>query len=195
VSYALKPVYVIRGLMPAQIAFLLLAAWASSKLPRVVRTGAGALLGAVLIVALISHYGYAGFPRAPWPEVAAYLRANAVEGDAILHDSKLTFFPMHVVDPELPQAYLSDVAGIGSDTLAPATQRALGLVAVDVEDAIADRDRAWLVIFSRTRGDYRAAGFDDDPNWATLEARFDAVDQRSFGEVEVYLFERETKDD
>ncbi len=190
VSYLLKPVYIIRGLMPAQIAFLLLAAWAASKLPRVVQIGAGALLGAVLVFALAAHYTYTGFPRAPWSDVAATLRANVVAGDAIIHDNKLTFFPMRVVDPALEQAYLPDLAGIGSDTLAPATQKVLGLSATDVNDAIASRERVWLVIFSRTRGDYRAAGLGDDPNWTALDAQFDVVEQRSFGDLELFLWMR-----
>ncbi len=191
VSYALKPVYIIRGLMPAQIVFLLLAAWAASKLPRPAQIGSGVLLGALLVAALLSHYAYAGFPRARWDDVAAYLRANASASDAIVHDSKLTFFPMHVVDPALAQAYLPDVAGIGSDTLAPATQRALGLPATAVKDAIAGRDRVWLVIFARARDDYRAAGFADDPNWVALDAAFAVDSRRVFGDVAVVLW---TKD-
>ncbi len=191
VSYAFRPVYIIRGLMPAQIAFLMLAAWAAAGLPRAVQIGSGVLLGAILVAALVSHYGYARFPRAPWGEVSVYLRANAIDGDAIVHDNKLTFFPMHVVDPELDQAYLLDVAGIGSDTLARATQHALRLIAADVEDAIADRDRVWLILFNRTRDDYRAAGFLDDPGWVAIDEEMDAVEKRSFGDVDVYLFTRQ----
>lgn len=192
VSYAFKPVYIIRGLMPAQIAFLMLAAWAAAGLPRAVQIGSGVLIGVILIAALVSHYGYARFPRAPWGEVSAYLRANAIDGDAIVHDNKLTFFPMHVVDPELNQVYLADVAGIGSDTLARATQHALRLIAADVEDAISNRDRVWLILFNRTRDDYRAAGFLDDPGWVAIDEEMDAVEKRSFGDVAVYLFARQT---
>jgi len=188
VSYAVKPVYVIRGLMPSQIAFLLLAAWAASGLPRAVRIGAGVLIGAVWIVALASHYTYSGFPRAPWNDIATYLRANTTEGDAIVHDNKLTFFPMHVVDPSLAQVYLPDVAGIGSDTLARPTQEALGLIATDVDTAIAGQNRAWLVIFARARSDYRTAGFQDDPNWLALDAAFEVGSRQVFGDVEVVLW-------
>ena len=191
VSYAFKPVYIIRGLLPSQIAFLMLAAWVASKLPRVVQVGSGALLGAVLLFALVSHYTYTDFPRARWGDIAAYLRANAVAGDAIVHDNKLTFFPMHVVDPQLDQVYLPDVAGIGSDTLAPATQAVLGLPATTVDDALADRDRVWLVILDRARDDYRAAGFDDDPNWTAIEAEFGVKLRQAFGDVEVAMWARD----
>ncbi|HKZ86016.1 MAG TPA: glycosyltransferase family 39 protein [Anaerolineae bacterium] len=190
VSYAVKPVYIIRGLLPSQISFLLLAAWAASRLPRAVKIGAGVLLGAIWIAVLAAHYAYAGFPRAPWGDVATYLRANTMAGDAIVHDNKLTFFPMRIADATLDQVYLPDVAGIGSDTLALATQRALGLPATSVENAIADRDRVWLILFARTRDDYRAAGFEDDPNWTAIDAQFDAVAKQSFADVDVYLFGR-----
>lgn len=189
VSYTVKPVYIIRGLMPSQIAFLLLAAWAAAKLPRAVQIGSSGLLGAILIFALATHYPYAGFPRGPWGDVADYLRANAAPGDAIVHDNKLTFFPMHVVDPELDQVYLPDLAGIGSDTLALPTQQALGLLAVKVDAAVAGHDRVWLILFTRTRDDYRAAGLDDDPNWLAIESKYDAVDRKVFGDVEVFRFE------
>jgi hypothetical protein len=189
VSYALKPVYIIRGLMPSQIAFLMLAAWAASKLPRAVQIAAGALLGIVLIVALVAHYTYMEFPRAPWRDVAAHVEANAFPGDAIIHDNKLTFFPMRVVAPELDQVYLPDLDGIGSDTLALPTQQALGLRAVPIEEALARRERIWLVIFSQTRADYRAAGLADDPNWLAIESRFDVAGQWRFADVKLYLFE------
>ena len=128
------------------------------------------------------------FPRAPWNDIATYLRANTTEGDAIVHDNKLTFFPMHVVDPSLAQVYLPDVAGIGSDTLARPTQEALGLIATDVDTAIAGQNRAWLVIFARARSDYRTAGFQDDPNWLALDAAFEVGSRQVFGDVEVVLW-------
>jgi uncharacterized membrane protein len=190
VSYALKPVYIIRGLLPSQIAFLMLAAWAAARLPRVVQIGSGALLGPILLFALASHYTYTGFPRARWDDIAAYLRANAVAGDAIVHDNKLTFFPMRVIDPQLDQVYLPDVTGIGSDTLARPTQEALDLAATEI-DAVSGRNRVWLVIFARTRDDYRAAGFADDPNWVALDAAFAVDSRRAFGDLEVVLW---TKD-
>ncbi|HLF28660.1 MAG TPA: glycosyltransferase family 39 protein [Anaerolineae bacterium] len=191
ISYALKPIYLIRGLMPSQLAFLLLAAWATAKLPRVVQVGSAALLGAILFFALVAHYTYTDFPRALWDAITAYLRSNAIAGDAIVHDNKLSFFPMHVVDPDLPQVYLPDVTGIGSDTLAPATQQALGLPATPSAEALANRGRVWLVIFSRARDDYRAAGFDDDPNWTAIAARYDMLEREVYGAVEVILWMRD----
>lgn len=190
VSYVVRPVYIIRGLIPAQTAFLMLAAWAAAKLPRVVQIGAGTLLGAILIFALLTHYAYDSFPRARWDDVASYLRSHALAGDAIVHDNKLTFFPMALVDPDLDQGYLRDVSGIGSDTLALPTQRVLGLLAIDVEEIMANEERIWLVIYSRARDDYRAAGFADDPNWLALESRFEVIEQMSFDPVEVFLFAR-----
>ena len=193
VSYAVRPVYIIRGLIPSHIAFLLLGAWAASKLPRTVQFGSAALLGFILVLALATHYNYSGFPRAPWVSIADYLRSNATGDDAIVHDNKLTFFPMHIVDPELDQVYLPDLAGIGSDTLARPTQQALGLLATTVDEATAGRDRIWLVIFARTRDDYRAAGLGDDPNWAAIESQYAAADLRIFGDVEVFRFEARNK--
>ena len=190
VSYALQPVYLISGLLPSQVAFLMLAAWAVARLPRLVWIAGAALLGAVLVWALVSHYSYAGFPRAPWSDISAYLRANAAAGDAVVHDNRLTFLPMRVIDPSLEQVYLADVIGIGVDVLPPTTQAALGIPATALEDATAGQTRVWLVLFSRTRAEYRAAGYADDPNWTALLAEFEVAEQKSFGEVDVALFAR-----
>jgi uncharacterized membrane protein len=194
-SYAIKPIYIIRGLIPSQIAFLLLAAWAASRMPRAARIGSVALLGAILVAAWSAHYAYNGFPRAPWSEVAAYLHENAAPDDAVIHDNRLTFVPMRAVEPGLAQVYVPDVIGVGVDVLPPAMQQALGIPATPLDKATIGRERAWLVLFSRTRDDYRAAGFLDDPVWVAIEEHFDVAAKRSFQDVDVYLFTRETKDD
>jgi hypothetical protein len=118
------------------------------------------------------------------------LRSNVRASDAIIHDNRLTFVPMRVVDPGFEQVWLPDVTGIGVDVLPPATQAVLGIPSTRVADAMAGHDRIWFVIFARSRDEYRASGFEDDPNWLAIDAQFDAMEMQSFGEVELVLFAR-----
>jgi hypothetical protein len=62
---------------------------------------------------------------------------------------------MIVYDPGLPQAFLPDEPASHNDTLAPATQRALGLFpSADVESAATDAARVRFVIFQRELDEY-----------------------------------------
>jgi hypothetical protein len=191
VSIFLKPVYIIRALMPSQIAFLILAAWMAVRLPRPIQIVSAGLLGLILAAAIAAHYRYQGFPRAPWDQVEAYLQQNAQPEDLVLHDNKLTYFPMAVLSPRLEQDYLPDLAGIGSDTLAPATQRVLGQLALEPDQPIAPHERIWFLIFERTREDYRQAGFVDDPYWLLLAENHAPQPPIRFADLELVLFVQE----
>jgi len=181
-----RAVYIIRGLLPAAILYAALLGWALASLPRPARLIFGTALGGILVGALVSYYGYDGFPRGPYVALDAFLRAQVLPADAIVHSNKLTFFPAHVYDRTLPQVFLADPAGAGSDTLALPTQQALGLFATDLETATAGKQRVWLVIFRQALAEM--SGAHPDVEW--LKAHFRPAQTWDFGDMELMLFDK-----
>jgi len=107
-----------------------------------------------------------------------------------VHDNKLTFFPCHYYDRELPQAFMADPPGSGSDTLALPTQEALGLLASqNMEEATAGSQRVWFVIFQRAFAEYEGLGYPQPPHKAWLEERYRLVETATFNDLNIYLYE------
>jgi hypothetical protein len=144
----------------------------------------------IVAASLVNHYTYAEFPRPPFDEVAAYLRAHYQPDDVIVHSNKLTFFPTHFYDRSLPQEFIADEPGSSSDTLAYPTQQALGLFAAsDIATATLGHERVWLVIFRRAVDEYRAADYLDHPHRTWLEQYYSLVSVKSFSDVDVYEYQ------
>lgn len=181
-----RAVYIIRGLLPAAILYTALIGWALASLPKPARLIFGTVLAGILAGALVSYYGYDGFPRGPYAALDAFLRAQAQPADVIVHSNKLTFFPAHVYDRTLPQVFLADPAGAGSDTLALPTQQALGLFPTTLETATAGKERVWLVIFRQAIAE--AGGIQPHVEW--LEQRYQLAQTWAFGDMDVMLFDR-----
>jgi len=186
-----RSVYIIRGLLPAALAYYLLLARVASdlKLPRWGWAAIASILAVPVAFSLGYHYQYAQFPRSPFDQAVAYLRENYRPGDAIVHDNKLTFFPCYYYDRELPQTFVADPPGSGSDTLALPTQEALGLFAQEIEAATAGYDRVWLVIFDQAVAEYQAAGYPDHPHLTWLKAHYRPSDVVHFNDLSLYLFQ------
>jgi mannosyltransferase len=187
-----QSIYIIRGLLPAAAAYYILMAkiLAEAQLPK---RGAWLLLSPVVVLLVISlayHYTYAQFPRSPFDKAVTYLRENYQLSDAIVHDNKLTFFPCHYYDRELPQTFIADEPGSSADTLAYPTQQALGLFATpDIGTATQSHERVWFVIFRRALDEYHAAGYSDHPHRVWLEQHYTLVSVTSFNDLEVYEYE------
>jgi len=187
-----RPVYIVRALLPSGLmyAVLLAGVMVAGRVPKAVRWGLLVPSAAVCLAALLNHYGYAGFPRAPFDQAAAYLRAHSQPADAIVHGNKLTYFPTHVYDRSLPQTFIADEPGSPADTLAYPTQDALGLFAApDLASAVARHQRVWFVIFRRAVDEYRAAGYPDHPQLSWLDERYMRVSVASFNDLDVYQYE------
>ncbi len=188
-----RPVYVIRALLPAALAYYVLIATTlfDSRSPRGLRWLLAVPAGLIIVLSLVNHYTYTGFPRGPFRQVDAYLRQQLVLGDVIVHSNKLTFFPAHYYDPSLQQTFIADEPGSASDTLAYPTQQALGLYAEpDLETAVQGHERVWLVMFKREAEEYRAAGFEQHPQQLWLQQRYTLVSVQPFGDLQVLLYER-----
>jgi uncharacterized membrane protein len=187
-----RPVYIVRALLPSALMYYTLIAGVlfAGRTPRPVKWGL--LLPSALIVAasLMNHYSYAQFPRPPFDEVAAYLRTHYQPADVIVHSNKLTFLPTHYYDRSLPQTFIADEPGSPSDTLAYPTQQALGLFATpDMATATQGHERVWFVIFRRALDEYRAAGYANHPHLAWLEQHYTLVSVMSFNDLDVYEYQ------
>ena len=188
----LRPVYIVRALLPSALAYYLLlaAVLTHDRLPRTLKRGLLLCCTVIAVASLWNHYTYAQFPRSPFDQAAVFLRAHHQPGDVIVHSNKLTFFPTHAYDRALPQAFIGDEPGSPSDTLAYATQQTFGLFAVpDIESATQGHERVWFVMFRRAADEYRAAGYADHPQRIWLEQHYTLVSVTSFNDLNVYEYQ------
>ena len=190
-----KPVYLERALLPAGTMFLVWIAWilTSAKAAPATRILIGTALAVAFGLGLFHHATYAGFPYAPFTEIAAELRSRLEAGDVILHSSKLSMLPMVYYDRQLAQAYIADPPGSGIDTLAPSTQKVLKLEASeDLNSAIGDADRVWFLIFAELNQEYVRAGHARHPHLTYLIERYTQLELHHWGSLDVYLFSADT---
>lgn len=178
-----RPVYVERAVLVSASAYYLLAVGALGRLPlRPVAYGLAAALGVGVAVALVAQASYQEFPRSPFREAAAELRTQVAPGDLVVHDNKLSFFPMHYVAPDLTQAYLPDLPGTANDTLAPGTMDVLGLHPVSLERVAAHPGQVWYVVFERALQQAEAAGRPHQyRTW--LDQRLQPASERRVGDL------------
>ncbi len=186
----IQPLYIQRALVPAALAYALALGWlvAAPGVPAPVRWLLGALAVATAVAGLWAHYTFAQFPRPNFPAAVGFLQQRAAPGDVIVHSNKLTFFPMHFYDRALPQTYIADPPGSGSDTLYRSTQAEMGLfAAADPQTATGDAARVWFVIFDKAVDEYRPA---EHPHLAWLYAHYSARGVWHVDDLAIYEFVR-----
>lgn len=185
------PVYIVRALLPSGVIYLLWIATllAGNGLKVFDRSLMWVVLIAIFAVGLLNHYSYRGFPYAPFEEINTYLESELEDGGIVIHSNKLSMLPAYYYDQELPQTFLADKPGSGSDTLAGPTQEVIGIHAQPtIQEAVGDHRQIFFVIFSRELVDYESAGIENHPALEYLKGHFDGVSERSFGDVSVYQF-------
>ncbi len=184
-SYLIRPVFVPRGAMVSATALVILLALVASRAPRAMR--GAVIVGACALAILLLPFYYAIYGewrRAPFAEADAFLRAQRRDGDIILHDNKLSFFPMHWYDRALPQAFLADPPLSDNDTLAPASQTAMQLFPVEMDAALRGTTRVWFVIFDTAVQEAGGAPL----NLARLDARFQRLETFRYGDLDLVLY-------
>lgn len=191
-SYTVKPMFVPRGFIISSGVFFILAAriivlrWTG---------GAGKLvLGGFIAAALIglpSQVTFASFPRSPFDAAGTALADLDLEGATIVHDNKLSYFPMAYYHPELAQEFVQDEPGSSNDTFAPASQKAMQVFPQpDLQSAVGDAQRVYFVVFTETIADYLALGEAQHPGLAWLSERYKTEDVLTFNDLEVHVFTR-----
>lgn len=178
-----RPVYITRGLMASFLALAVLAAWGIVRMPNSARRVALLAMGLLTVTSLGFYYQYAEFPRPPFRQALAYLNAHVAGSDVVVHDNKLSYFPMHYYDLNRVQSFVADPSGAGSDTLALPTQEALGLFASSLDQVVQGHHRVWFVIFEEalTEGGGNLAWLNQNYRWIQTER---------FNDLDVYLYEK-----
>jgi 4-amino-4-deoxy-L-arabinose transferase-like glycosyltransferase len=186
-----RPLYVVRGLLPSAVMYLVAIAWVLLRGRKLSRATISLCMVVGFMAGAVEHYTYAGFPYAPYTELNDHIRAE-LEADAIvLHSNKLTMFPAYLDDPVLPHQYLQDPPGSGGDTLAYPTQEVLGLFAIsDPLVAVEQASRVYFVIFQQEFEDYSRLGYTLHPTLASLNAQFDTSSKMALGDLWLYTMDR-----
>lgn len=195
-SYLLQPIFLPRALLPSALIFYIALAWlfVAAGMPRVMVIGLAAWWAVIVVFGLVTLYRWDTFPTPPFDDADAYLADHVDAGDVIVHSNKITALPMIYYDRDLPQWYVRDIPGSGSDTLGIPTQQALGLMARPcVAVAAGGAPRVWYVTFERLEEEMIEL-VEEDPDNARydslgwLRAHYSQSTITSFNDLDLYLF-------
>lgn len=191
ISYLLRPVFVPRGFLVSTLAFDALAGMVIARsMPR------GAVIAGLFVVgaliALPYQINFAEFPRSPYAKAAEYLQmATNAARYKVIHDNKLSYFPMRVYAPNLKQEFLPDDASGHNDTFAAATQQAMDIYPqTGLPDAAGDARGVYFVVFTRAIEEYAEMGETDHPALAWLRKHYRLDGHTVFNDLEIYEFAR-----
>ncbi len=191
-SYLMRPLFVPRAIMLSSLTYYILAGRVVSGTNN--RAIASILCLLILLPALISlpaQYTFESFPRSPFQDAADDLAHIVNEGDVIIHDNKLSFFPMHFYQPDLPQDFIADPPGSHNDTFAPESQLAMEIFPVaDLDSAVGNAKHLWFVVFERAIEEYVSIGQPNHPQLSWLLDRFSMTDLRIYNDLLIYEFTR-----
>ena len=150
------------------------------------------LVTAVVVsaICLPFYYSFKSFPRSDFLSVSKYLQNENTSNSLILHDNKLSFFPVLVYAPDLNQAYLSDAPDSENDTLALESQIALGYSAISHINEIPQFDRLFFIDFEIVEREYQNLGI-EDPNLVYLSNIYGNAKQvKKIGDINIYFYEK-----
>jgi 4-amino-4-deoxy-L-arabinose transferase-like glycosyltransferase len=187
------PVFVERALLPASAFFWIWIAWAlfETRLPKMMQSILVLILLLGFGVGLSVHITYGSFPYTDFSALNAAAETELSADALIIHSNKLSFLPAAYSYPALPQTFIADPAGSGSDTLAESTQRVLGVQAEpDIQRAAGHADEVWLVLFSREEVEVAASGGALHPNRLWLEDHFTMERSEQWADLVVYVYQR-----
>ena len=138
---------------------------------------------------MYEHWTYDGFPYGPYQELNRRIEGSIAPDDVILHSNKLTMLPAVYYNRSLIGKYLADPPGSGSDTLAPATQNVLQLIAEpSLEVAVQGASRVWFIIFTKAIQEYQGIGDGTHPHLAWLEDHLYLEEIETWGDLRLYIF-------
>ena len=188
-SYSMRSVFIPRGVIASALAYYILLAMLAARAPRRARVGIGVIALIVTASVLPFYYGAWGeWRRAPFVEADQFLSAQVQSNDLILHDNKLSFFPMHFYDRALPQQFLADPPDSSNDTLARGSQEAMSLFPVEFDAALRGRTRVWFVIFQTALDEAVQEGHAHG-NVTRLDALMQRGDIIPFDDLRIYRYE------
>ena len=188
-SYISRPVFIIRGFIPAQLVFLGLAGivtafdW---------KKKVGILIAVLVIInsiiSLPMLYSFAEFPRSPFRDASAKLNQEIGNGYFVIHDNKLSYFPISYYLNSPDQVFLKDAPGSANDTLAPKSQEAMGIYPIEsIESATAGKNKVIFLIFSEAIKEYESKNLTHPIiNW--LKSNYLLTNQEAVGDLRIDVF-------
>ncbi len=190
VSYIMRPIFVPRAFVPSMIAYYALAARVAAKTQvRPVGWFVGLALIMISLVSLPPLYSNDSFPRSPFQSAASYLTANIPPDSLVIHDNKLSYFPMAYYAPGLQQVFLPDAPGSQNDTLARATEVAMGITPQkDLSTAITGVQDVYFVVFTETIQEYQQMGMEQHPSLAWLDRNMKPEGHIVFNDLQVFEY-------
>jgi 4-amino-4-deoxy-L-arabinose transferase-like glycosyltransferase len=188
-----NPVFLERTFLPSGVIYCIWVAWAllDTNLPQKVGLFVLASILIVMISGLFQYTTYIDFPYGPFQEMGRYLAKNRQAGDVIVHSNKLSLLPAIYFNRSLPQEFIADAQESQSDTLAPSTQAVLGVKeSPDMESAVNQAPRVWLIIFKRSIDEYTQAGFPTHEHIVWLNEHYRLDHEEDWGSLKLYLYIR-----
>ena len=183
------PIYVERAVLASGALYMIALSWSFSKTQRAPALLLGLLFGVVTLGGIWTHFTYAGFPYAPYAQLANRLAEEAEADSVIVHSNKLTYLPTIAYDGQLRQQFVADLPGSGSDNFALPSQQALGLYAVsDLVTAVGDAPRVWFVIFDQAIKEYQAIGEATHPHLVWLAEHYTLDRVHHYDDLSLYEF-------
>jgi len=191
VSYLVRPIFLARGFLACSMFFYGYAGWVISKRWKsVIGTFLIGCFAVSELMGLPYQLNFNDFPRSPFKEAGNYLKVISSSGIKIIHDNKLSYFPMHYFLPNSNQLFLADAPGSINDTLAPATQEALSTFPEkDIQTAAGDANEVYFVVFNETLKEYQSLNqVHPALNW--LNSHYQLLQVSPFNDLAVYHFSR-----
>jgi hypothetical protein len=185
--------FVPRGFLSAYVGFSACLGIIASRTRPVEKYLIGGLVMLCAVLTLPGQISFNSFPRSPFQSATDYLAGEVIDGDVILHDNKLSYFPSRVYAPNLKSLFLADEPGSANDTLAPKTMQALGFTAsIDPITAVNGSDRVFFVVFQQAISEYETRG--GHPVIQELTGLAGKAVEHSFGDLLIleYSLEKQT---
>jgi mannosyltransferase len=202
ISRLFQPVFLPRALLPSAIMFYCALGWLFTRggMPRLIVGVMVTAWGIIIVFSLLTHYTWDTFPNGRFDDAASYLAGERGPADAIVHGNKITALPMIYYQRHLPQRYVRDIPGSGSDTLAVPTQKVLRRLADDcVAVAAGGAEQVWYVAFDKLEEEMAQLVEDDPANTqydslSWLRAHYTKSGVKRFNDLSVYRFENPDAD-
>ncbi len=193
-SYLMRPVFVPRAFITSGIfTYLLAGVLAQTTIQEVGRQSfikSGVIPLLFMLVSLISLpnlYRFDEFPRSPFRQAAGQLAPVCQSDCLVVHDNKLSYFPMVVYQPDLAQAYIRDEPGTHNDSLAIQSQIAMGRMASTSSiEAAGGKQEVYLIVFDRALYEYKELGLEIAPCLKSLQDEYELIDIESVGDLRIY---------
>ena len=189
ISYLAIPVFVPRiFILSTVIAYMVIGVFIVSNWEQLI--GKLSLISCLLIISisLPEFYKYQSFPRSPFREAIAFIQTDGIGEKIILHDNKLSYFPMMFYDNNLPQFYLADYTGTENDTLDLTSQKVLGHLAINDISTFDLPKEILFITFQQTELEFKNLGI-SNPNITYLETYYPkGYLYQTIGDINIYKY-------